>query len=365
MKLALLVVSFIVAALLAEVMVLLIAGEQPKFPRHVVEAPWGLRYNQPNKTYRHKSADMTAWFTINAQGMRENHDIAYAKPPEVKRVISLGDSFTIGYEVDEDATFSSVIERELNSRGIKAEVLNCGVAGYSNAEELVYLEKELLKYNPDLVIVSFCGNDLVDNIRTGLYRLDDGQLVAMNDRYVPAGGLANFLNTNWFFNALSAHSNAFVLVKEQLSIIAKRQIVAANEQNMRDAETKPQAKPGTSTPPAVNEPSKKDDYQKLLCAAIFERMYMICQSHNIPLLIHSIPMGGGTLQNPMREMFPTDYFDVYRPGIYYFASKEVLDPHQAKQQLYWQRSHVHWTPFSHDLAGRAMAELILANNLLR
>src|SRR5947207_1317488 len=69
-KFALLLCSLIVACFLAELLVLILAGEQPKFPRHVVEAPWGLRYNEPNSTYRHKSADMTAWFHINGQGMR-------------------------------------------------------------------------------------------------------------------------------------------------------------------------------------------------------------------------------------------------------------------------------------------------------
>ena len=46
------------AALVAELCVRIFVGEQPKFPRHVVEAPWGLRYNQPGARYRHKSADV-------------------------------------------------------------------------------------------------------------------------------------------------------------------------------------------------------------------------------------------------------------------------------------------------------------------
>src|SRR5438046_2554333 len=88
-KLLLLCLSLILSCLLAEGLVLALFGEQPKFPRHVVEAPWGLRYNEPNALYRHKSADMTAWFKINGQGMRADHDYTYAKPAGVKRIISL------------------------------------------------------------------------------------------------------------------------------------------------------------------------------------------------------------------------------------------------------------------------------------
>lgn len=53
-------VGTLVSLLLAEIVVLLVAGEQPKFPRHVVRAPWGLRYNDPGSSYRNQSADMTA-----------------------------------------------------------------------------------------------------------------------------------------------------------------------------------------------------------------------------------------------------------------------------------------------------------------
>src|SRR5204863_7063418 len=98
-KLLLLGVSLIIAWLLAEALVLMTVGEQPKFPRHVVEAPWGLRYNEPNASYRHKSADMTAWFKINGQGMRADRDYPYAKPAGVKEIISLGDSLPTGYAV--------------------------------------------------------------------------------------------------------------------------------------------------------------------------------------------------------------------------------------------------------------------------
>jgi hypothetical protein len=142
----------------------------------VVEAPWGLRYNDPGSKYRHKSADGTWWFRINRQGMRDNRDFSYKKPDGVKRIISLGDSFTIGYQVDVDQTFSAVLERELQKAGHDVEVLNAGVSGFSNAEEALYLERELLKYDPDLVVLSFYSNDLTDNVRTGLFRLKDGNL---------------------------------------------------------------------------------------------------------------------------------------------------------------------------------------------
>lgn len=227
-----LLVGVVFAALLAELVVVLFVGEQPKFPRRVVEAPWGLRYNEPASSYRHKSADVTVYFRINAQGMRRDQDVAYQKPEGVRRIISLGDSFTIGYEVDVEQTFSSILESELNAAGIRTEVLNAGVSGFSTAEQCLYLERELLKYEPDLVVLSFYGNDLVDNMRIGLFAIRDGKLVEAEKTYVPGGAIGNFLNTNWFFNLLSERSNAFVLAKERLTLFVKNKMVKRNQDNV-------------------------------------------------------------------------------------------------------------------------------------
>ena len=186
-RLALLGCSVLVSCFLLELGVVLVRGEQAKFPRHVVGAPFGLRINEPNATYRHKSADVTVQFRINGQGMRANRDYPREKPPGIKRIVSMGDSFTVGYEVDVSETFSSVLESELRSRGVMVEVLNAGVSGYGTAEECLYLERDLFRYDPDLVLVSFYGNDLVDNVRSGLFRLEGDRLVESASSYVPAG----------------------------------------------------------------------------------------------------------------------------------------------------------------------------------
>ncbi len=279
----------VLACIVTEVFVLVVYGEQPKFPRHVVEAEWGLRYNEPEARYRHKSADVNIRFRINAQGMRADHDYSYTKPEGVKRIVSLGDSFTIGYEVDVEQCFSSVLERELDDAGIRVEVLNCGVSGFSNAEECLYLERELMKYEPDLVLVSFYGNDLVDNVRTGLFRLADNELVETKWRYVPAGRLGNFLNTNWFFNQLSARSNAFVLIKERLTSTIKRKMVEQNVDNLKAAGGK-----GAEDVATTNRDSKlAGEDQKRLAAAIFTRIKSFLGEHGIPLVIHTIPARRG------------------------------------------------------------------------
>jgi lysophospholipase L1-like esterase len=91
----------------------------------------------------------------NSRGFRNTREFDYGKPANTLRVLSVGDSHTQGYEVRQEFTFSAVLERFLSHRGKKAEVINTGVSGFSNAEELVFLENEGIKYNPDVVVLGF------------------------------------------------------------------------------------------------------------------------------------------------------------------------------------------------------------------
>lgn len=363
MKLVVLLGGMTLCCPLSELLVLLLAGEQPKFPRHVVGAPWGLRYNEPGARYRHKSADVNVQFRINGQGMRADRDYAHEKPPGVKRILSLGDSYTVGYEVELEQTFSSVLEARLRAQGLQVEVLNCGVSGYSNAEECLYVEKELLRYQPDLVLVSFYWNDLADNVRSGLFQLEGEQLVQKREGYVPGGGLGDWLNQSWLFSLLSERSNAFCLLKERLTILLKGRMVQAGQRELEQAGAQAAGGGGEGESP-------EDAYQRRLALAIFERLYAGLAARKVPLVIQSIPLrmpvkqADGSFQEVLLESFPPG-FDATRSGTLFFSAKEVLDPLVGKETLYYRRSHWHWTPIAHQRSGERLAELILERGLLR
>ena len=344
----LLCASVVASALVLEGGVLLVLGEQPKFPRRVVGAEFGVRINQPNARYRHKSADVTVHFRINGRGLRADREYPYEKAAGVRRIVSLGDSFTVGYEVEVEQTFSAVLERELRRRGHRIEVLNAGVSGYSTAEALIYFERELLRYEPDLVLISFFANDLADNARTGLFGLVDGALVETAQTYVPAGGLGNFLNRNSFFNWLAERSNAFVLLKERVTILFKARVLDRSARSLE-----PMATGAGPTPD-----------QRLLAAALYERLYRVCQRSGIGLVIQTIPTVDQP-QSPARliDVFPLDEFPIDRPGLALFPALQALEPALGSARLYHHRSHGHWTPEAHRLSGEALAELIDSRGL--
>ena len=362
-RVALAATGCIVGCLLGELAIRLVLGEQPKFARHVVRAPWGIRYNDPSSRYRHRSADVDVEFAINRQGMRCDHDVEHAKPAGRRRIVSLGDSYTIGYEVAANETFSSVLEARLRAAGLDVEVLNCGVSGFSNAEECLYLERELLNYSPDLVLVSFFDNDLDDNGRTGLFQVDGERLLPAAQEYVPGSELADWLNRSTLFNFLSERSDAFVFVKEALTCLLKHEAIVLHAAEAPPSRGKDEPAPASAVP---SKPVLTPEQQakRKLCALIFERLYSVARAHGILFVVQSIA-GESPVDHALAEWFLLELFDVHRPGFEFVSTIDLLRPWNGKELLYWRRSHHHWTPFAHRLAGEELARRILDKKLLQ
>jgi lysophospholipase L1-like esterase len=105
--------------------------------------------------------------TVNAMGFR-GRETSVAKPAGCYRVIALGDSSTFGVLVGDDETYCSLLEGMLNADpgkgpGRTFEVINAGVIGYTTRQGLIYLQRDLLRYSPDCIVVSFAVNDTVQD----------------------------------------------------------------------------------------------------------------------------------------------------------------------------------------------------------
>jgi hypothetical protein len=103
---------------------------------------------------------------FDAQGMREPN-VAIAKPANTYRIALLGDSMVEGLQVPLDDTFGRILERRLSKTlNRRIEVLNFGVFGYSTLQEFLLLQKNVLKYNPDLVLLCYNERDMLETIET-------------------------------------------------------------------------------------------------------------------------------------------------------------------------------------------------------
>ncbi len=105
--------------------------------------------------------ERTRWtFHTNAHGFNAK-EVPLHKRPGVFRIVAVGDSSTFGWGVDSDRAYPHVLETLLRRLhpGLDVEVVNLGVCGYSSFQGLILLEREALRWSPDVVTISYGSND--------------------------------------------------------------------------------------------------------------------------------------------------------------------------------------------------------------
>lgn len=179
---------------------------------------------RPNFNLIHKDRYRKYIVTTNSRGLR-SPEYPYKKDRGVYRIIILGDSFTFGHGVEDNETFSYYLCEYLYNGRKNFEVVNAGVNGYGTWEELEWLKSEGYKYEPDLVITAFCGdNDALDNYmaieakKYGKFRREvvDGWLaeVEFTGRKLNEKVQERYINPIWGF--IIAHSHLRELIVRRI-----------------------------------------------------------------------------------------------------------------------------------------------------
>jgi len=110
---------------------------------------------------------------INALGYRDLHRVT-PKPPGVRRVLNLGDSFAWGASVEFEDAYPQRLERALTRRrGEPWEVVNLAKPGMATIDHAAQLEKEGEAYAPDVVLLGYVLNDSQDAAAAEAQRAED------------------------------------------------------------------------------------------------------------------------------------------------------------------------------------------------
>ncbi len=99
-------------------------------------------------------------YRINNHGLR-GPDFSAEKDPGLARIICLGNSCTFGWKVAGEETYPRQLESILNGgkENGRWQVINAGVTGYSSLQGLRFLRREVLNWDPDILIISYGWND--------------------------------------------------------------------------------------------------------------------------------------------------------------------------------------------------------------
>lgn len=126
---------------------------EPGFMRYHPQLGWSL---SPGWSGEHRHFDYQATYHLDPSGFRLQPASSGA---ESRQFAVLGDSFTFGLGVQDDETFTAL----LNARG-EGEYLNYGVPGTSTDQHLLLLNQIIRRGSPDAVLLMiYLPNDILDS----------------------------------------------------------------------------------------------------------------------------------------------------------------------------------------------------------
>ncbi|MDH5570509.1 MAG: hypothetical protein OEY89_02015 [Gammaproteobacteria bacterium] len=332
--------SIVWIVVVAEVF-LMVFSPKPMLPRYIMGTDYGIRGNMPNQEYTHKTPDYTVGIKTNSHGIRANQEIDYAKSATTKRVVVLGDSFGMGYGVNIEDTFLTVLENSLESKGIDVEIVNLSVSGHGNAEELIKLQNEGLKYSPDLVLLSWHKTDIDDNVRSQLFKFDEisGQLVRKNDQYLPGVKLREYLFSFTIYRWMAGNSHFYNWIREFISYNTRNILAYFRTEKINS----------NKTSDSGHENNKK------LTVSILSKMQDLARANNSEFLILDVPerlsRDSFISRFPRNNLGKAYSFNVVSPIDEFYKHKGEL--------LYWEQSHGHFTPLGCQLVGDLLASRII------
>ena len=155
----------------------------------------------------------------NSLGFRMDEEPDFS--PDVRRILTLGDSFLFGWGVEAEHSFFRILADKIKHQtGSKVQLLNGGVGAYGTGHVYKALSKWYPVLRPFAVIYFFNSNDLEDNLNTnpdyqvtrfqevnGTIQLEDQQVYSPGKRFL-------FRYTPWIW--LNHHSHLFIAVKTLL-----------------------------------------------------------------------------------------------------------------------------------------------------
>ncbi|MBK7424456.1 MAG: hypothetical protein IPJ48_16010 [Propionivibrio sp.] len=331
------------------------------FPRNNTDYQYGrytIRGVRANAEYWHTSADGSWKFVTNSKGLRNTRDFTYAKPAGTIRVLSLGDSQTQGLEVRQEFTYSAVMERMLIRQTKGAEVINAGVSGFSNAEELVFLENEGIRYDPDVVVLGFFANDFEDNFIAGLFGLDaQNKLVEEKYEHLPGVRIqkviyripgVEWLGENSYFYSL-LFNKVWNYFKEKFGTAAVQQA----------AKGAPAASVEGAFEYAVPTSETLSPRQIALAWALIDRMHRFCAERGIRFIVVDIPVFIERYR--YRSSLPPALIEKFAAAhIEFVPSDTLLQNYDGVAEIHVAHGTHHISEFTHTLIGAEIGRRILA-----
>ncbi len=280
------------------------------------------------------------YFSTNSFGARITGPFIPAAPT----VLMLGDSFTMALQVNNEETFSSIVQKQTGMN-----VLNFGVLGYNPYHYLVLLNRTLEKFNTKFVIVNFyISNDFV------LPAVDPGK----GCQTIAANGYLVANKTSLFFSArmwLHHNSHAFNFL---LEILNRSDWLKMMFYKIEIAATPPDA------PEALLFDDGEEQYNNTF--AVLDEINKITKAHNATLVLAAIPASYHIDEKQWNAFWQRygssvpDREKPYKKFAEFAASRNItlIDMRAVLQKEYFGKRDNHYNAKGHKVHAEKLAEIL-------
>lgn len=176
------------------------------------------------------------YLKTNGQGFRNNQDFSSIMPTKKIRIICSGDSFTLGFGVDNDNTWC----QKLSSIEPSFETINMGQGGYGVDQAFLWFKRDATKLKHHVHLFSFITHDFYrmqyykfSGYGKPVIKIEDSKIVVRN---VPVP--ASTFRFSWFTSRINHLINELNTVKFFNSIVKKSGLTAKQSQTDKNEETR-------------------------------------------------------------------------------------------------------------------------------
>jgi lysophospholipase L1-like esterase len=290
----------------------------------------------PGSRLRGQTEEFAYDYEHNDLGFRDAQH-SWAKGPGEFRILGLGDSFTYGVGVALPDTYLSRLEAMLNAREgthPRVEVIKAGIPRFYPEPERILLERYGVQFRPDLILVGFLPNDVIDTY-LGLDAVRAGKSGYLMTREARELGRMGTLLYRY------SHVGR-LLVKGYVDWWASRQHRPRGDEVFRDG--------------GFHEP----DWRKV--EVEFDRMASIVDSVGAKLVVLHIPQKGPWTDE---SRYPAVRFSAWaaRQGVSFVDILPAMVRASDRERLYYQNDG-HCTAAGHAVIARELYAKLLDQGLV-
>ncbi len=298
----------------------------------------------------------------NEIGMRDTRQLADYKHIPYK-ILCLGDSFTYGWGVNDNETFSNVLEKKINQDLIA--VLNAGSSGAGTDYALKFFRVRGKELSPKIVIYFYFENDREDNLENRYFTIKNDSIISNNVNEfasinaVQKNKLANSKLYNWF----SSNSHLFSMIRFQVGLFWIKKVKKENEtKNTSVLEQKPTKNSEKETKTQIPTENKFKPTYKYLKALSEE-----VNKSGATFYAFFIPSHLSTLDFQKHgKIYQEDSLSSFclKNNINFYSFKQTLFKNKDPYHAYYFPVDFHWNKDAHMVAGVYIYEILKKDGVL-